>query len=273
VTDELLELVLRHAKGPDRGRSFFLELAAKQVAIARGLGFRGAYLGGHLEAGDYSEILERADAYAPGDWRALAREVQFPFPDEFHVFERDEQTGLASAKLNSALEPSRRRRRSGHAPLRYRFSRRLHDAVFDPGGRLHEPARRLFEKIDAAPTPVGKLAHAAEQSAKVPLFGCQDCGDCSLPDIAYLCPESQCAKNQRNGPCGGTRGDSICEVTDKTCIWALAYDRLAAYGEESTMLDGPAVIKNNALAHTSAWANTFLGRDHHGSNHSAERPT
>jgi hypothetical protein len=23
------------------------------------------------------------------------------------------------------------------------------------------------------------------------------------------------------------------------------------------------VIKDNALAHTSAWANTFLGRDHH----------
>jgi hypothetical protein len=28
------------------------------------------------------------------------------------------------------------------------------------------------------------------------------------------------------------------------------------------MLDGPVVVKDNALAHTSAWANTFLGRDH-----------
>jgi methylenetetrahydrofolate reductase (NADPH) len=262
VTDELLEVVLRHAKGPDKGRSFFLDLAAKQVAIARGLGFRGAYLGGHLEAGDYSEILERADAYAPDDWRELAREVQFPFPEEFHVFERDEQTGLASTKLNNSLEPSRRRRRSGRAPLRYRFSRRLHDAVFEPGGPLHEPARRLFEKVDAAPAPVGKLAHAAEQAAKVPMFGCQDCGDCSLPDIAYLCPESQCAKNQRNGPCGGTR-DGLCEVGTKECIWALAYDRLKTYGEETTMLDGPVVIKDNALRGTSAWTNSFLGRDHH----------
>ena len=103
----------------------------------------------------------------------------------------------------------------------------------------------------------------AEQAAKVPMFECRDCGDCSLPDIAYLCPESQCAKNQRNGPCGGTREDSLCEVGEKTCIWALAYDRLKAYGEESTMLEGPPVIKDNALAHTSAWANTFLGRDHH----------
>ena len=28
------------------------------------------------------------------------------------------------------------------------------------------------------------------------------------------------------------------------------------------MVDGPVVVKDNALAGTSAWANTFLGRDH-----------
>ena len=28
------------------------------------------------------------------------------------------------------------------------------------------------------------------------------------------------------------------------------------------MLDGPVVVKDNALAGTSAWANAFLGRDH-----------
>jgi methylenetetrahydrofolate reductase (NADPH) len=100
-----------------------------------------------------------------------------------------------------------------------------------------------------------------EQAAKVPLFACKDCGDCSLPEIAYVCPESQCAKNQRNGPCGGTR-DGLCEVYDTECIWSEAYERLKAYGEEESMLDGPVVVKDNALAGTSAWANTFLGRDH-----------
>jgi hypothetical protein len=29
------------------------------------------------------------------------------------------------------------------------------------------------------------------------------------------------------------------------------------------MLEGPAVIKDNGLRGTSAWANTFLERDHH----------
>ena len=30
------------------------------------------------------------------------------------------------------------------------------------------------------------------------------------------------------------------------------------------MLDRPVVFKNGALKGTSAWANTFLERDHHG---------
>ena len=97
------------------------------------------------------------------------------------------------------------------------------------------------------------------------MFDCKDCGDCSLPDIAYVCPEGPCAKNQRNGPCGGTR-DGLCEVYDTECIWSQAYERLKAYGEEDGLVDGPVVIKNNALRGTSAWANTFLGKDHNAKN-------
>ncbi len=95
------------------------------------------------------------------------------------------------------------------------------------------------------------------------MFGCQDCGDCSLPDIAYVCPESHVReepaqrplRRHARRPVRGRRQD---------CIWALAYERLKAYGEEESMLDGPTVIKDNALAGTSAWANAFLGRDHNG---------
>jgi methylenetetrahydrofolate reductase (NADPH) len=262
VTDTLLGIVERQAASPDRGRSFFLDLAARQVAVARGLGFRGAYLGGHLGVEDYREILRRAAAFGPDDWRTFAREIQFPAPGEFHYFERDEETGLASHEVDREYLASKRRRRGRGAPVRYRISRAVHGAVFAPGAPLHAPARALYERVERAPDAVGRALHLAEQAAKVPAFGCRDCGDCSLPDVAYLCPESQCVKNQRNGPCGGTR-EGRCEVGDKTCIWALAYDRLKAYGEETTMLDGPVVIKDNALRHTSAWANTLLGRDHH----------
>jgi methylenetetrahydrofolate reductase (NADPH) len=93
------------------------------------------------------------------------------------------------------------------------------------------------------------------------MFHCKDCGDCSLPDIAFLCPESQCAKNQRNGPCGGTR-DGKCEVHDFECIWSRAYDRAKYDGCEQGMLAHAPVIQDESLRGTSSWANALLGRDH-----------
>lgn len=262
VTDELLALAERHGASPDRGRAFFVDLAARHVAVSRGLGFDGVYLGGHMPASTFGEILDRAASFAADDWRAFAREIQYPFADEFYFFEPDPETGLSSGEVNAAYLDSRRRRKTElRVPLAYRFSRRLHAAAFEPEAPLFPAGRAFYRTVEKAPAAL-KLAHAAEQAAKVPLFHCRDCGDCSLPDIAYVCPESLCAKNQRNGPCGGTR-EGLCEVYDTECIWSQAYERLKAYGEEESMLDGPVVVKDNALAHTSAWANTFLGRDHH----------
>ena len=266
VTDELLALAERQASSPDKGRSFFMDLAAKQLTVARGLGFSGAYLGGHATAETFFEILDRANGYEGADWRELSRELRFGRASEFYLFESDPDTGLSSDELNPTYVESKRKRRTDlRVPLSYRFSRRVHQTVFDPDGSLHDAARSLFEKIDAAPRPVVRAAHLVEQAAKVPMFKCRDCGDCSLPDIAYVCPESICAKNQRNGPCGGTR-DGICEVYDTECIWSQAYERLKAYGEEEDMLEDPVVVKDNSLARTSAWANALLGRDHNAKN-------
>ena len=263
VTDELLALAERHGASPDKGLAFFVDLAAKHVAVARGLGFDGVYLGGHMPAAVFGEILDKSQAF-DDDWLEVSRELRFPFPDEFHFFEGDPETGLSSDTVSAAyLEAKERRRTDLRVPLKYRFSRHLHDAVFADGAPLFPAGRALYRTIEKAPAPVGKVAHALEQAAKVPLFHCRDCGDCSLPDIAYVCPESLCAKNQRNGPCGGTR-EGLCEVYDTECIWSQAYERLKAYGEEESMLEGPVVTKDNALSRTSAWANTFLGRDHHG---------
>jgi len=265
VTDELLAICERQGASLDKGRSFFLDLAAKQVAVARGLGFRGAYLGGKLEPSDCEEILERADRFAPDDWKDFARSIQFDFPDEFYYFERDADTGLCSKEINRTFLASRsgaarRAARSG-VPVGYRTSRLAHATVFDPTAPLFKLARSFYAAVERCPLPVRNSLHLAEHTAKKPLFDCQDCGDCSLAEIAYLCPESQCAKNQRNGPCGGTR-DGLCEVADKECIWARAYERLKPYGEEDSMLQRPVVFNDNVLRGTSAWANTFLGRDH-----------
>jgi methylenetetrahydrofolate reductase (NADH) len=262
VSDRLLELAERHGASADQGRAFFVDLAAKHVAVARGLGFDGVYVGGHMPAETFGEILGRAGSFGEDDWRELAREIQFPLEDEFYLFEADPETGLSSDEVTRTyLESKRSRRTDLRVPLKYRFSRRLHEAVFASEAPLFPAGQALYRRVEKTRQPVRRAAHALEQAAKVPLFGCRDCGDCSLPEIAYVCPESQCAKNQRNGPCGGTR-DGLCEVYDTECIWSQAYERLKAYGEEESMLDGPVVVKDNALAGTSAWANTFLGRDH-----------
>ncbi len=261
VSDELLAIAERYGAGKDKGRSYFVDLAAKQAAVARGLGFQGVYLGGHTTAETFFEILQRAEGYAR-EWQTVAGDIRFDRPGEFYMFEPDDDTGLSSDELSRPfLESKRHRETDLPVPARYRLSRQMHRFLFDPEAPLFGAGRKLYERIEEAGPGAARAAHLVEQAAKIPMFHCRDCGDCSLPDIAYVCPESMCAKNQRNGPCGGTR-DGLCEVYDTECIWSQAYERLKAYGEADGMLDGPVVVKDNALDRTSAWANTFLERDH-----------
>ena len=266
VTSDLLRLVERQAASPDRGKGFFLELAARQVAVARGLGYRGAYLGGHLAFEDYRKVLETEASFGPDDWRTFAKEIAFSQRGEFYCFEPDPETGLNTPQVSRAYLASKEeealRRARMDLPLSYRLNRRIHNGVFEKGSLGFKLGQEVYQRIESAGERTKVVAHAVEHAVKAVAFDCRDCGDCSLPDIAYLCPESQCAKNQRNGPCGGTR-QGKCEVGEKECIWALAYDRLKAYGEEEAMLQRPVVFRDAALRGTSAWANTFLGRDHH----------
>ena len=150
VTDELMALCERQGASFDKGRSFFLELASKQVAVARGLGFRGAYLGGKLEPSDCEEILERADKFAPQDWKEFARDLQFDCPDEFYYFERDPGTGLCSNEVNSTFVASRSRAARRH---RARASRSATARAVSPT----RPCSTLGPRSSASPggsTPV-----------------------------------------------------------------------------------------------------------------------
>jgi methylenetetrahydrofolate reductase (NADPH) len=263
VTDALLEVVEREAAGPDKGRAFFLELAAKQLVVARGLGMRGIYLSGHRNAGEIDRVLELADAHPADDWRSLVADVSWGLPGSFEPFASD-GAGLSTDAYHAAyarsLSAGARARARAKVSPGYRLNRLVHGRAFEPGSPGFKAWSRVYAKVEA--WRLDKPLHVFEQAVKVPMFDCRDCGDCSLPDIAYLCPESHCQKNQRNGPCGGAH-DGQCEVPGHTCIWADAYARLKPYGEERAMLDRPVVVQDNALRRTSAWANTFLGRDHH----------
>ena len=257
VTQPLLELCLKHGKSPDGGKAFFYEFAAKQIAIYRGLGFRGAYLGGVHNLPAIETILEIEKSFAPDDWKQFAREIQFSRPGEFFYYAKDPATGLADAtRRDSATSVPV----TSVGPL-YHLSKWSHDTMFTPGRPLANWGASLCKNAsdpNQGPKPLRFLEHLSKSI----LFQCKDCGDCSLADIAFLCPESQCAKNQRNGPCGGTR-EGRCEVDGfGECIWLRAYERLKHDGKEQDLLKHAPVVQNQGLRSTSAWANFWLGRDH-----------
>jgi methylenetetrahydrofolate reductase (NADPH) len=257
IPKALLDTVERECASPDKGKAFFQDLAAKQIAIARGMGYAGIYLGGPTKSDDFFRILEKADEYGREDWHALVASTTYTVPGSWYAYKPDQATGLSSAT------PRQLTRKGGGLlggpGVSYRFNRFAHRLVFDPHSHGAALARRFFRGVERA--HLGGAFHVFEQAVKIPMYDCRDCGDCSLPDIAYLCPESQCVKNQRNGPCGGS-STGECEIPGKRCIWARAYDRLAPYRGAGTMLERPVVICDNALRRTSAWSNTFLGRDH-----------
>jgi methylenetetrahydrofolate reductase (NADPH) len=95
------------------------------------------------------------------------------------------------------------------------------------------------------------------------LYGCEDCGDCALAEMAFYCPMCGCAKFQRNGPCGGSTA-GMCEVYPdaKRCAWAVVYDRHKSDGTLEEMRSNYVPPRRNQLANTSGWANYFLRRDH-----------
>jgi len=266
VSDEFRDFCVKAGESPDKGRSFFLEFAAKQTAIFKGLGYRGVYYGGVDHAADVDEVLRITDSFAEDDWKTFAREIQFSRPGEFFYFAQNPDTLLAdTARLNPEYEQSLVKPSKSHnVTLGYRLGKAVHDQVFTPDKPIFRLGTRLYErsgKPKQGPYPLRVLEHASKSL----MFGCKDCGDCSLPDIGYLCPESSCVKNQRNGPCGGTRLGR-CEVEDFECIWARAYDRAKAEGKELDLLNFAPVIQDQSLRGTSSWGNTFRGIDHHGKN-------
>jgi methylenetetrahydrofolate reductase (NADPH) len=229
-------------------------------------------LTGHLDLAEIAAIFERADSFSASDWLDFAREIQFCRPEEFYLFERDPETGLATDAINqeykASLAPKGRATLRKKVPAAYRLSRFVHDKLFEPASSSFAAGRWVYARLENHPT-ARRWLHAGEQASKIGMYDCRDCGDCSLPDIAYLCPESQCGKNQRNGPCGGSRA-GFCEVADRECIWARAYDRLKPYGEELGMLDRPPIYTEGSLRGTSAWSNTFLEKDHHATRRKSE---
>lgn len=238
VSPELLEKIRTEIKESDAGRAARLERAARMVAILRGLGYAGAYLGGDHQAEHVRWIIRRSEALS-SRWEELEQEFNFAPKNGFYFFK------------SQAAAPKKR----GVVPRLLDFLGRVFPVSKE--GKLRNFLVRLFRIVDKNPA----ISHAVERfefAIKSPVFGCQACGNCVLSYMEYICPQT-CPKNLRNGPCGGTKNGQ-CEVQDKPCIWIAVYERAKAAGhidDLQTYVPPP----RRDLKRTSSWVNYFLARD------------
>lgn len=227
--------------------------AAKMIAVLRGLGYSGVHLGGNgLDFDDVRFILDSAEALTPR-WDALRRDVHFPVPGTWYLY-GPERPGACGGKKN-AYSPGRlRSRQAVHAVL--------HDLLFSPSGPLTRLLGR-FCLFCAKRTTTTAFLRTMEHWIKAPLFRCRMCGDCTLAELTYICPQSGCPKNLLNGPCGGSR-NMACEVfPDRYCYWVRVYNRADPASTPEQLGGSPFLPPRNwALDGTSSWINYFSGRDH-----------
>ncbi len=240
VSPELLEKVREEAKAADKGQAARLERAARLVAILRGLGYAGAYLGGDHRADHVRWIIRRSEVLAP-QWEQCAEEMTFAPKGGFYFYEAP-----------------------ASAPPPRKWVPRILDTLgrmfpVKKESKLQSALAMVCRWIDKRPGAAQSLERL-EFAVKAPLFGCQACGNCVLGLTEYVCPQT-CPKGMRNGPCGGTLAlDGKCEVVDQRCIWNEVYERAKAAGR----VDDLRVVippRNLSLKGTSSWINLFLKRD------------
>jgi methylenetetrahydrofolate reductase (NADPH) len=244
ASDELVAVLRKESEAPDGGLQGRLERAARTVAILKGIGYAGAYLGGTHDARHITQIIRRAEELAPR-WEELFEELQFGKKDGFYLYARDPQPKPTRTFLPTVMDAA------GKSLPFVPWSKNVRDS----------PVKRAiagaFSWLDRHP----RLSHwfeRLEYYSKKEVFGCQNCGNCVLGHMEYVCPQT-CPKQMRNGPCGGTF-HGACEVIDQECIWV----RVMAHAEASNTIEQLKVFvppPDRKLTGTASWLNFYLGRD------------
>ncbi|MFC1523900.1 methylenetetrahydrofolate reductase C-terminal domain-containing protein [Thermodesulfobacteriota bacterium] len=252
IPEKLYSIIQQEAKSPDKGLKARLVRAAKLLSILKGLGFSGAHLGGPgLTFADLDFVFSRAEEY-DADWQSLIPEFAYWYPDGCYLFEKDVDTGLNTSS------PKACGKRAFAVNFSYESSKFIHDTLFEKHGMMCKPMKNFCLQMEEK--GLGQALNRVEHISKFLLFGCRNCGDCTLADLAYLCPQSGCAKYLLNGPCGGSR-EGWCEVYPgkKRCHFVRVYERLATRNQEGSMAQGFVPPRDWSLNNSSSWINFFSG--------------
>jgi methylenetetrahydrofolate reductase (NADPH) len=244
ASDELVAILKKESEASDGGLQARLERGARSIAVLKGIGYAGAYIGGTHDANHIRWMIRRAEELAP-KWQELYEELQFGKKDGFYLYQRDPQPKPARTFLPTVMDAAGK------------------TLPFVPWAKTTKESsvKRViagaFRWLDRHPT----LSHWFERFefySKKEVFGCQNCGNCVLGSMEYVCPQT-CPKQMRNGPCGGTL-HGACEVIDQECIWV----KVMARAEASNTINQLKLFippPDRALTGTASWLNFYLGRD------------
>lgn len=238
----LVDQVRKESEQPDGGLNARLERAAESIAVLKGLGYAGAYIGGTHAGDQILHILQRARELEP-QWQECAERLQFGDRNGFYL------EGATHSRPKRTFLPQMLDAAGQALPVPW--AKDVRDTS------LRRGAEAFFAWIDRRPA-LRDLVERLEYWGKRPVFGCEACGNCVLGHMEYVCPQT-CPKQMRNGPCGGTlRGR--CEVVEQECIWVSVYQRADAADRVAglkTFVPAP----DRTLRDTSSWLNFYVNRD------------
>lgn len=240
--DSLLKHMEDEARSPDRGEEARLLRAAEMVSALYRMGFSGIHLGGNnLNFEAISFILDRADLSGTPH---SSQGPHFPEPESYYLH----------------ASPSTPKKRK--LAILYTANDSIHRHVFEKTGLFFPWAKGISLWAGKIPL-LNRLYTLLEHISKKLLFHCRMCGDCTLAESAYLCPQSGCPKRMINGPCGGSN-KGFCEVYpgERLCFWVRSYHRGPSPDANHIKARPSISPKDWSLNHSSSWLNYFSGKDH-----------
>ena len=237
------------------GKELGLIYAAKMFAIMKGIGYDGAHIGGENLTKEDIDFVITKGTFLAESWENCLADFDGFDDGAFYYYLKNDENGLnLNGKNDLSMLPA-----EGELTWKYRMHRSIHNKIYEKNGLLSTFASAVGRRAAK-----GGFCRSAERAVRAGLFHCRDCGDCAMAFTDLICPMVHCPKQQRNGPCGGSR-NGYCELypNKKKCIYVTAYNRLKMQNK-TDILRMMAEPPNCSLYGTSELNNFFTGKDCYG---------